>query len=90
MFGRAADCWLAGGQNVAKTWAKVEAANMFAMGLACLERLPASRERSQKSLRLELERGDVLYATFGYVTPKEVQRTETRCVSAKNSATRRP
>jgi class 3 adenylate cyclase/tetratricopeptide (TPR) repeat protein len=70
MFGRAADCWLAAGLNVAKTWAKVEAANMFAMGLACLERLPPSRERSQKAERLELERGDVLYATFGYVTPE--------------------
>ncbi len=68
MFERAADCWLAAGRNVAKTWAKVEAANMFAMGLSCLERLPASRERSEKALRFELERGDVLYATFGYVT----------------------
>jgi tetratricopeptide (TPR) repeat protein len=70
MFGRAADCWLAAGLNVAKTWAKVEAANMFAMGLVCLERLPPSRERSEKAERLELERGDVLYATFGYVTPE--------------------
>jgi class 3 adenylate cyclase/tetratricopeptide (TPR) repeat protein len=70
MFKRAADCWLAAGLNVAKTWAKVEAANMFAMGLACLERLPASRERSVMAERLELERGDVLYATFGYVTPE--------------------
>ena len=68
MFGRAADCWLAAGMNVAKTWAKVEAANMFSMGLACLERMPASGERSRQALRLELERGDVLYATFGYVT----------------------
>jgi class 3 adenylate cyclase len=68
MFGRAADCWLAAGLNVAKTWAKVEAANMFSMGLACLEQLPASAERSRQALRLELERGDVLYATFGYVT----------------------
>lgn len=69
MLERAADCWLAGGLNVAKTWAKVEAANMFSMGLACLERLPASVEHSRKALRLELERGDVLYATFGFITP---------------------
>ncbi|MDW9927074.1 AAA family ATPase [Sinorhizobium meliloti] len=68
MFERAADCWLSAGRNVAKTWAKVEAANMFAMGLACLERLPVSRMRSEKALRFELEQGDVLYATFGYVT----------------------
>jgi class 3 adenylate cyclase/tetratricopeptide (TPR) repeat protein len=68
MFERAADCWLTAGRNVAKTWAKVEAANMFAMGLACLERLPPSRVRSEKALRFELVRGDVLYATFGYVT----------------------
>jgi class 3 adenylate cyclase/tetratricopeptide (TPR) repeat protein len=65
---RAADCWLAAGLNVGKTWAKVEAANMFKNGLECLAKLPASAERDRKELRLELERGDVLYATFGYVT----------------------
>lgn len=69
LFERAADCWLAAGLNTAKTWAKVEAANMFANGLECLARLPASQDRDRLELRLELERGDVLYATFGYVTP---------------------
>ncbi|MEF0943831.1 adenylate/guanylate cyclase domain-containing protein [Rhizobium sp. BR 362] len=68
LFERAADCWLAAGLNVGKTWAKVEAANMFANGLECLAKLPESPERDRKELRLELERGDVLYATFGYVT----------------------
>ncbi|MBB3454517.1 putative ATPase/class 3 adenylate cyclase [Rhizobium sp. BK313] len=68
LFERAADCWLAAGLNVGKTWAKVEAANMLANGLECLAKLPPSAERDRKELRLELERGDVLYATFGYVT----------------------
>ena len=30
--------------------------------------LPDSPERSRRILRLELERGDVLYAAFGFVT----------------------
>ncbi|WP_341487979.1 adenylate/guanylate cyclase domain-containing protein [Pararhizobium sp. A13] len=68
LFEQAADCWLTAGLNMGKTWAKVEAANMFANGLACLAKLPASVERDRKELQLELERGDVLYATFGYVT----------------------
>ncbi len=68
LFERAADCWLAAGLATAKTWAKVEAANMFASGLECLAKLPVSDKRDLMQLRLELERGDVLYATFGYVT----------------------
>lgn len=68
MHEEAADCWLAAGLQVGKTWAKVEAANMYANGLACLQKLPVSVERKRKELRLWLERGDVLYATFGYVT----------------------
>ncbi|HTF70606.1 MAG TPA: adenylate/guanylate cyclase domain-containing protein [Edaphobacter sp.] len=67
-FERAADCWLAAGLNVGKTWAKVEAANMFANGVQCLRKLPATLERKEKELRLWLEIGDVHYATFGYVT----------------------
>jgi class 3 adenylate cyclase/tetratricopeptide (TPR) repeat protein len=68
LFEKAADCWLEAGLTIGKTWAKVEAANMFANGLECLAKLPPSPERDKKALRLELERGDVLYATFGYVT----------------------
>ncbi|MEK1886318.1 MAG: adenylate/guanylate cyclase domain-containing protein [Phyllobacterium sp.] len=68
MHDRAADCWLDAGLNVAKTWAKVEAANMFANGLSCLHKLPVSLERKRKELKLWLARGDVLYATYGYVT----------------------
>ena len=91
MFGRAADCWLAAGLNVAKTWAKVEAANMFAMGLACLERLPPSRERSEKSLSgLSWSEGMSCMPRSDTLHLKEVQRTETQCVLARNSATRRP
>jgi predicted ATPase/class 3 adenylate cyclase len=65
---QAADRWLAAGIKVGQTWAKVEAANMFAKGLECLRKLPPSALRDAKELRLELERGDVLYATYGYVT----------------------
>lgn len=67
-FERAADQWLAAGIKVAQTWAKVESANMFAKGLECLSKLPPSLHRDRKELRLELERGDVLYATYGYMT----------------------
>ncbi|KQS89023.1 adenylate cyclase [Rhizobium sp. Leaf391] len=67
-FERAADHWLAAGIKVGQTWAKVEAANMFAKGLECLVKLPPSHSRDRKELRLQLERGDVLYATYGYVT----------------------
>ena len=68
LFERAADRWLAAGIRAGQTWAKVEAANMFAKGLECLDRLPRSVHRDRKELRLELERGDVLYAAYGYVT----------------------
>ncbi|MDE1996811.1 MAG: adenylate/guanylate cyclase domain-containing protein, partial [Rhizobiaceae bacterium] len=68
LYEKAADYWLAAGLNIGKTWAKVEAANMFANGLENLAKLPPSAERDRKELRLELERGDILYATFGYVT----------------------
>lgn len=67
-FERAADQWLAAGVRVGQTWAKIEAANMFAKGLECLGKVPTSRHRDGKELRLQLERGDVLYATYGYVT----------------------
>lgn len=67
-FERAADHWLRAGLKVGQTWAKVESANMFAKGLECLRKLPPSSERDRWELRLELERGDVLYATYGYVT----------------------
>jgi predicted ATPase/class 3 adenylate cyclase len=67
-FERAADHWLAAGIKVAQTWAKVESANMFAKGLECLSKLPPSLHRDGKELQLELERGDVLYATYGYMT----------------------
>ncbi|WP_077966018.1 AAA family ATPase [Ensifer adhaerens] len=68
LFEEAAGRWLAAGRNTGRTWTKVEAANMFANGLACLARCPPSVERDRMELALELERGDVLYATFGYVT----------------------
>lgn len=67
-YERAAVQWLAAGIKVGRTWAKIEAANMFAKGLACLRKLPPSQHRDEKELRLELERGDVLYAARGYVT----------------------
>ena len=68
LFDRAADYWLLAGLKAAKTWAKVEAAQMFGKGIEVAKLLPASLERSRRILRLELERGDVLYAAFGYVT----------------------
>ncbi|WP_086998572.1 ATP-binding protein [Rhizobium sullae] len=67
-FERAADHWLAAGIKVGSTWAKVESANMFAKGLECVRKLSPSSHRDRKELRLELERGDVLYAAYGYMT----------------------
>lgn len=67
---QAADYWLDAGLKLGSTWAKVEAANMFKNGLRCLERLAPSRETDRRKLTMELARGDILYATFGYVTPE--------------------
>lgn len=67
-FDRAADYWMLAGLKVGKTWAKVEAAQMFRKGIDAARMLPDSPERSRQILRLELERGDVLYAAFGHVT----------------------
>ena len=64
----AADHWFDAGMAAAGTWAKTEAARMFALGLECLAKLPASIERKKKEVQFELERGDVLYAAYGYVT----------------------
>lgn len=68
LFERAADYWLTAGRKLGATWAKVEAANMFAKGVDCVRRMPPSRLRDGKELTLELERGDVLYAAYGYMT----------------------
>lgn len=68
LYERAADHWLTAGLKLGATWAKQEAANMFARGLECVRKLPPSPDRDRKELRLELERGDVLYATYGYMT----------------------
>ena len=68
LFERAADYWLLAGLKAGRTWAKVEAAQMFARGIEAVKALPESAERNRRMLQLELERGDVLYAAFGYVT----------------------
>jgi len=68
LFERAADYWLKAGRKLGATWAKVEAANMFAKGIECVRRMPPSTMRDKRELTLELERGDVLYAAYGYMT----------------------
>jgi class 3 adenylate cyclase/tetratricopeptide (TPR) repeat protein len=68
LYDRAADYWLLAGLKAAKTWAKVEAARMFRVGIEAAEKLPDTSERKRRILQLELERGDVLYAAFGYLT----------------------
>jgi tetratricopeptide (TPR) repeat protein len=68
VYDRAADYWLSAGLKAGKTWAKAEAAQMFERGIEAAKMLPDSPERSRRLLRLELERGDVLYRAFGYVT----------------------
>ena len=64
----AADHWFDAGIAASQTWAKTEAARMFALALESLKKLPSTAERKRKALQCELERGDVLYAAFGYVT----------------------
>jgi len=68
VYDRAADYWLSAGLKAGKTWAKAEAARMFGRGIEAAKMLSDSPERSRRLLRLELERGDVLYRAFGYVT----------------------
>ncbi len=68
LFERAADYWLLAGLKAGKTWAKVDAAEMFGKGIEAAKMLPDTPERNNRILRLELERGDVLYAAFGYMT----------------------
>lgn len=41
---------------------------MFSKGVECMRRMPPSTGRDSKELTLELERGDVLYAAYGYMT----------------------
>lgn len=64
----ASDHWFNAGIAASQTWAKTEAARMFALALESLEKLPSTVERKRKALQCELERGDVLYAAYGYVT----------------------
>jgi len=68
LFDRAADYWLIAGQKAAKTWAKIDSARMFRKGLDATKMMPDSVDRSRRMLVFELERGDVLYAAFGFVT----------------------
>lgn len=70
LFGRSADYWMLAGTKAAKTWAKADAARFFEKGLEVVGMLPDSEDRSRRQLLLELERGDVLYATYGYITPQ--------------------
>src|SRR5262249_26786018 len=66
LYDKAADYWLLAGIKAGKTWAKAEAARMFARGIEAATNLPESDDRRRRRLRLELELGDVLYAAFGY------------------------
>ena len=68
MYEKASDYWLLAGGKAAKTWAKVEAAQLFSNGIEAAKLLPDTPERARRLLKLELERGDVFYAAFGYVT----------------------
>lgn len=67
-FDRAADYWLLAGIKAGKTWAKVEAAKMLGKGIEAAEMMLDSPERNRRIVQLELERGDVFYAAYGYVT----------------------
>jgi len=67
-FDRAAEYWLMAAVKAGRTWAKADAVQMLGKGLDAARMLPQSIGRSRLILRLELERGDLLYAAFGYMT----------------------
>ncbi len=64
----AARHWLEAGRTAAATWAKSEALQLLRKGLDAARRMEASKARMRLELDLEIEIGDVLYASFGYIT----------------------
>jgi predicted ATPase len=87
---RAAENWLLAGLKAGKTWAKVEAAGMFARGIAAATRLPDSETRNHLLLRLELEREAMSFTLHLATSPrKEAIHTIERSSSVRSWAIQR-
>ena len=69
--------WQRAGQQAAERSAHVEAIAHFSQGLALLQELPDTPERTQQELRLQTSLGPALMATKGFAAP-EVERAYAR------------
>ncbi len=76
-FSRAAEFFQVAAERAAGVFANQEAAVLARKGLEMLARLPASPEKTQKELALQITLGPVLVSTKGFANP-EVERTYTR------------
>jgi class 3 adenylate cyclase/predicted ATPase/DNA-binding winged helix-turn-helix (wHTH) protein len=69
--------WQRAGQRAVERSANIEALSHFTQALELLKTLPATPERIQQELALQLARGSALMATKGYTAP-EVEQTYAR------------
>ena len=67
-FVKASEYWYIAGRKTAKTWAKKEALQLLQKGIEALFKTTESNARSRSELDFQLEIGDILYATYGYIT----------------------
>jgi tetratricopeptide (TPR) repeat protein len=76
-FVRAAEFFQVAAERAAGVFANQEASVLARKGLEMLAKLPASPEKTQKELALQITLGPVLVSTKGFANP-EVERTYTR------------
>jgi tetratricopeptide (TPR) repeat protein len=76
-FARAAEFFQIAAERAAGVFANQEAAFLARKGLEMLAKLPASPEKTQKELALQITLGPVLVSTKGFANP-EVEQTYTR------------
>jgi class 3 adenylate cyclase/tetratricopeptide (TPR) repeat protein/ABC-type transport system involved in cytochrome c biogenesis ATPase subunit len=69
----ASEYWYTAGRKTARTWAKKEALQMLQRGMEALYKTPDSISRLKSELNFQLEIGDVIYATYGYITERGEQ-----------------
>jgi len=76
-FARAAEFFQIAAERAAGVFANQEATVLARKGLEMVAKLPASPEKTQKELALQITLGPVLVSTKGFANP-EVERTYTR------------
>lgn len=67
-FAKASEYWYIAGRKTARTWAKKEALQLIQKGMEALSKTPSSNTRLRSELDFQLEVGDILYATYGFIT----------------------